>query len=403
VGCRATRHTQTFRRQAQGENGRVAAVIIPASLLELADQRSAEGEQNRSLHPDVFNALAESGMLRGWVAEEFGGRAVSVTEVLSEIEAVSVADGAAGWSVMIGNTTALNSHRLPTEWAEHIYRDPLGCTGGFGMPTATGTVVDGGLSVTGRWSWGSGTDHCTFIGGGVRIVDESGESARTPDGASTPFVYFEPDQIELLDTWHVVGLKGTASTDYSVTDAFVPSGRWTQLVGNESLIDTTLGRFPFFSALACGVAAVTIGLGVRAINEVIALGERKFAGSSTAMASRAPAQADLAMAIASVGQARSYLHEAANRVWDQIAEGGEAADAQRVELRIAAAAAAQRSVEAVDLCYHAVGGAAVFESSPLQRVFRDVHVAITHGMINPRIFEPMGRFHFGLPTNTQLF
>jgi len=378
-------------------------MIVSESILELADSRSGDSEDNRRLNPDVFEALAESGMLRGWVAEEFGGRAASIAEVLADIEAVSVADGAAGWSVMIANTTALNSHRLPTEWAEHIYRDPLGCTGGFGMPSAVGTVVDGGIRVTGRWSWGSGTNHCTFIGGGVRIVDDAGEPARTPDGASTPFVYFEPDQIELLDTWHVLGLKGTASTDYSATDAFVPAGRWTQLVGNEPLIDTTLGRFPFFSALACGVAAVMIGLGVRAIKEVQTLGPRTFAGSSTAMANRAPAQADLALAVANVGQARSYLHDAVTRVWDQIEEGGEAADEQRVELRIAAAAAAKRSVEAVDLCYHMVGGASVYESSPLQRVFRDAHVGITHGMINPRIMEPLGRFHFGLPTNTQLF
>lgn len=378
-------------------------MIVPGSVLAIADGRSVDGEKSRQLHPEVFLALAESGILRGWVAEEFGGRGAPVTEVLADIEAVSAADGAAGWSVMIGNTTALNSHRLSADWAEHIYGDPMGFTGGFGMPAAVGTVVDGGLRVTGRWSWGSGTNHCTFIGGGVRIVDEAGESATTPDGSSAPFVYFEPDQIELLDTWHVVGLKGTASTDYSATDAFVPAGRWTQLFGSEPVIDTTLGRFPFFSALACGVAAVTIGLGVRAIDEVIALGDRVFAGSSTPMANRAPAQADLAMAIANVGQARSYLHDAVRRVWDQIEEGGAAEDIQRVELRIAAAAAARRSVEAVDLCYHAAGGAAVFESSPLQRVFRDAHVAITHGMINPRILEPLGRFHFGLPTNTQLF
>ncbi len=378
-------------------------MIVSESILEMADAKAPDGEQHRRLNPEVFHALAESGMLRGWVAEEFGGRATSVLEVLADIEAVSVADGAAGWSVMIGNTTALNSHRLPSEWAEHIYRDPMGCTGGYGMPAAVGTVVDGDIRVTGRWSWGSGTNHCTFIGGGVRIVDEAGEPARTPDGSSAPFVYFEPDQIELLDTWHVMGLKGTASTDYSATDALVPAGRWTQLFGGGPLIDTTLGRFPFFSALACGVAAVTIGLGVRAIDEVIALGERQFSGSSTVMAKRAPAQADLAMAIANVGQARSYLHDAVTRVWDQIEEGGEAAEVQRVELRIAAAAAAKRSVEAVDLCYHAVGGASVYEASPLQRVFRDAHVAITHGMINPRILEPLGRFHFGLPTNTQLF
>ena len=74
-------------------------------------------------------------------------------------------------------------------------------------------------------------------------------------------------------------------------------------------------------------------------------------------------------------------------------------DEQRVALRLAASHAATAAVSAVDRCYAAAGGAAAYQSSPLQRVFRDVHVASQHAMVAPRVFEPLGRHRFGLPTD----
>lgn len=377
--------------------------MVEQTALQLARDRAAETEALGHLHPDVVGALTDAGMLRRWVAAEFGGEAASVTDVLQTIERTACADGAAGWCVMIANTTALTSHRVRSDWADTIYRDPAACTGGFGMPAGTATLVDGGLEVTGRWAWGSGTDHCTWIGGGVRVVDQAGESAVTADGAFAPFVFFDPNEVELLDTWHVSGLKGTASTDYAVTKSFVPEGRWANLLSESPAIDSPLGRFPFFGALGSGVAACLIGMADRAIEEIIALGEKRSTGSKKGLAERGTLQADLALAIANVRQAKAYLYATTDGIGERSLTGAPVSDDDRVELRLAATAAAQRSVEAVDLCYHAAGSAAVYETSPLQRVFRDAHVAITHGMVAPRTMEPLGRYLFGLPTNTSQF
>ena len=378
-------------------------MVIDQTALDVARDRAPESEVLGHLHDDVTSALTNAGMLRRWVAAEYGGEAASVTSVLQTIEDAARADGAAGWCVMIANTTALTSHRIRADWADTIYNDPTACTGGFGMPAGTGKLVDGGLEVTGQWAWGSGTDHCTWIGGGIRVVDQSGESTVTADGAFAPFVFFEPADVELLDTWHVSGLKGTASTDYAVTKAFVPEGRWANLLSGSPVIDSPLGRFPFFGALGAGVAACLIGLGERAIEEIIALSEKRSTGSKKGLAERATLQADLAKAVANVRQARSYLHSTTDAIWERSESGAPVSDDDRVEIRLAATAAAHRSVEAVDLCYHAAGSSAVYTTSPLQRVFRDAHVAITHGMVAPRTMEPLGRYLFGLPTNTSQF
>lgn len=366
---------------------------------EYAEQTEAQGR----LHPLVVQALTAEGLLRRWVGADYAGEAAPVTEVLRTIEAVSCADGAAGWCVMIANTTALSSHRIRPDWADKIYADPSACTGGYGMPAGTATVVDGGLLVTGRWAWGSGTDHCTWIGGGVRVLDAKGEPAATADGAVAPFVFFDLNDVELLDTWQVSGLKGTASTDYQVAQAFVPEGRWANLMSDTPVVDSPLGRFPFFGALAAGVAACMIGLGERAVEELIAIGEKKSTGSRKSLAERATSQADLGAAVTLVRQARSYLHATTDGIWERSQTGAPVSDDDRVELRLAATAAAQQCLRAVDLCYHAAGSSAVYLTSPLQRVFRDAHVAVTHGMIAPRTMEPLGRYLFGLPTNTGQF
>lgn len=365
----------------------------------VADEMATASENAGRLDPAVVTALTDAGAFRLWTPQAYGGAGATISDGINALAQIGRADGAASWCTMIANTTALAGYRVRPDWAEKIFADPSSCTGGFGMPAGRATVVDGGLRVTGEWAWGSGIDHCTWIGGGVVVVDAEGEPTTTADGSPAPFVFFDPADVELLDTWHVSGLKGTGSTHYSVHDAFVPEGRWAQLVGASPVVDGPAGSFSFFGALACGVTAVAIGLAQRAVEELINVGAKKPQSSSKSLSERAVVQSELATAQAAVGQARSYLLSVSDRAWDAIVTGGAVDDDLRVELRLAATAGMKRAVEAVDLCYTAAGGAAVYNTSALQRVFRDVHVASQHAMVAPRTLEPLGRFGFGLPTS----
>ena len=383
---------------------RAAAVLERLEPVAIeAGKRAGEIETARRLPPDLVDALIDTEVFRLWVPEDYGGIQTDVHTLLRAIELASYHDGATGWCVMIGATTALNAGRLPRHHAQTIYGDPRAVTGGFGRPAGEGRLTeDGGLVVTGRWQWGSGTDHCTWIGGGVRIVDEDGQPAALPDGNRAPFVYFRRDQVNLLDTWHSAGLRGTGSTDYIVNEAFVPEGRWASLVAPEPLIEAPLYRFSLLGALAVGVAAVSIGLAARAVDELVALGEKVPDASSRSLAERATVQAELAQADADVRSSRAFIDEVVARCWDSAVEGRIEDEDKRL-LRLAANNAVERSAAAVDRCYRAGGGTAVYHSSPLQRVFRDVHVATQHAMTAPRMMEPLGRMLFGLPTSTAQF
>ena len=69
---------------------------------------------------------------------------------------------------------------------------------------------------------------------------------------------------------------------------------------------------------------------------------------------------------------------------------------------VATTHATHACAEAVDRMYHLGGGTSVYRRSPLQRIFRDVHVATQHMMVSPGTLELTGRLFLGLETDTSM-
>lgn len=352
--------------------------------------RSAEIEEARTLPLDIVRDLSGAGLFKLFVPRRHGGGECSPADGLRVTEALAWYDGSTAWCQMIAMTTGVLGGFLPSEQAKAIYRPADAITGGFAAPVAAATSVDGGLSVTGRWQWGSGIRHCTTIGGGVRL--ERG----------TAFAFFDPIDVEVLDTWHVTGLKGTGSTDYQVDGAFVADGRWVRLNVDPPVEDGPLYRFSFFGLLAIGVSSVALGLARRSIDELVDLaGHKTPQGSSRPLADRAPVQADIGAAEATLRASRALLDEVIGDSWATVVSGDRPSDEQRRAVRLAATHAAQSSAAVVDRMYTAAGGAAIFADNPLQRLLRDVHVVTQHAITAPRTMELVGRMKLGLETDTR--
>ena len=367
----------------------------------VADRLAVETERLRRLPDELAAGLVTTGLPRALVPARYGGGDDDLPDVLDAIEALAYHDGSTAWCGMIAATTGVAASYLPAEWAERIYGDPEGITGGFAMPVGAARPADGGLIVTGRWQWGSGSHHCTWIGGGCWMTDEAGAPAARDDGLLTPYVFFERGEVEIHDTWHVSGLRGTGSNDFEVLDLFVPEGRWIDL-SRRAVVDTPLSRFPFFGGAAVAISAVSLGLARRAQDELVALasGKRPF-GSAKSLAERPTVQATVARAEAARRSAAALVRETVAEAWDDASAARPISGDLKRRLRLAATNAAWQSAAAVDLVYHAGGGSSIHETSPLQRIFRDVHVATQHGMVSDRLYEPVGRMALGLPTDAR--
>ena len=235
-------------------------------LAPQADARSGEISELRRLPDDLGEALIDTGVFRLWVAAEYGGIQATALDLYRAVEHAAYFEGSFAWVMMICGATSRLSGQLPHEHAQALFGSDRSVVAGFIGANGTATVVDGGLSVTGRWPWGSGGPLCTAIGGGARIVDSEGQPATLSDGATAPFVLLERPQFELADNWDTVGLRGSASGDYSCANAFVPNGRWLINLAAPGVIDDPLYRFAPTGSLAAGVASVAVGLARRAID-----------------------------------------------------------------------------------------------------------------------------------------
>lgn len=371
-------------------------------IASLARQFADETEQGRRLALPVVEALRGAGLFRMLVPRALGGGEASVAELVGAIEAVATGDGSAGWCLMIGATTGITAALLPPEGAAEIHGDPASITGGMLMPRGTAVPVDGGYRVTGRWSYGSGSSHATWLLGGVTVVDDQGQPQALPSGhPHLRMAFFPAGSYTIHDTWHVAGLRGTASNDYEVSDLFVPAHRTVGLGIDRPWAEGPLYAFPMYGLLALGVAAVGLGIARAAIDEIIQLAQVKTpTGSRRQLAERAAAQAGIAEAEALLQSSRAYLFASIEAAWTAAEHGRQLSVADRASLRLAATHAARSCTRAVDICYDLGGGSSIYETSPLQRHFRDIHTLTQHVMVGQPTYEVTGRVMLGLPVDT---
>lgn len=349
---------------------------------------AADAEAARQLPDDIVRAFADTGLVQMAVPAQYGGLESHALDLLAVMEEVSYADGSAGWVLMNYQTSALVSGLLPKEWGETIFAgEERAVPAGVLALTGTGRRVEGGVVVNGRWGFGSGCPGANWLLGAAVMEAEA-------DGDGPPDVLlpmFPREDVTIHDTWYTSGLCGSGSHDVSVTDAFVPEGRWVSL-REPPAVQTTLYRVPIISLFPPCVVAVSLGIARAALEHFEALATEKVpAQSSRPLAERATAQIDFARAEALVDSARGHVYEVTEALWDEVDAGAPASTETRRRARLASAHAAISCAEAVDLLYTAAGTSSIFSESPLQRHWRDIHTTTQHIQIAPTTYENMGR------------
>lgn len=374
------------------------ALALPL-LPELA-ARAAEMEEVRRLPADLAQKLTATGVFRMVTPKRFGGLELSPREIVEITEALAAANASAGWCAMIAATTALNAAYMAPEYAAEIYGDPLTITGGVFAPMGRAVVEGDHYRVSGRWQWGSGSANCSWLCGSCTLW-ENGEMKRLPTGApDTRMMVFPASDATLIDTWHVMGLKGTGSGDFEVKDIRVPKGRSVSLVTDKPRETGALYKFPAFGLLALGVTAVALGNARGALDAFRDLATvKKSQGSAKTLSERQTVQAEYARSEAAWRAARAYLYSEIDRVW-AIAQGEDEIPIQaRADLRLACTHMTRTGADICRSLYDLGGGAALFETSDLQRRFRDAHAITQHIVTAPATLELTGRILFGLQTD----
>ncbi len=360
--------------------------------------RADDFETARRMPSDFARKLADAGLYRLTLPKEIGGYELHPGNLVRVLEELARADGSVGWCVMIGVTNALLSAFLPENSMREIFSPRSVITGGAAAPSGTAIPAVGGFKVTGRWKWGSGSQNCHWLEAGAVVLDPEGQPRLRTDGQrEIRAVFFPASQVEIIDVWHTLGLRGTGSNDFRVEDLFVPEEHTVVMGMTRRTIDRPLYRMPFFALLAIGVCSVSLGIARRAIDELVTLANRKTpTWERDLLRDSVRVQMSVAQAEAALRSARAFLFEAIEAAWRK-AEAGEHIPLElHRDLRLAAVNAAWQSRHAVDLMYDQGGGSSIFSDHPLQRCIRDAHTVTQHVMVNPAMYESAGRLFLGI-------
>jgi alkylation response protein AidB-like acyl-CoA dehydrogenase len=237
-------------------------------LAEQIRAGSDEIERGRRIPPSIAAALKDAGVFGMAMPRAWGGPELDPLTQFRVIEALAMADGSVGWTVMIGCDGGYVTAFLDQDVARTMYPDLLVATGAAGTTTGQAIRVPGGYRVSGRFPFVSGCHHCEWLWLGCIVVENGAPRVNGNGVPETRQCLLRLSQCEILDTWHTTGLRGTGSNDVVVRDEFVEEER-TFSFQDPSLVRRLgpLYALPFmFTAKA---SAPALGIARRAIDTVI--------------------------------------------------------------------------------------------------------------------------------------
>ena len=352
-------------------------------------------ERQGRASPGLLGLLREAGLFRMWLPSEVGGTEIPVPEILRVYEQLARCDGSTAWITMIGSGTNYLLTALPPEVVHEVFAaDPDIATGGLLQPRGRATRVAGGYRVSGRWPFGSGCEHCSWMIGGALVMEGDVPALDDAQRPIARMFAFPSEAVEIHRTWSVSGLRGTGSHDYEVRDRFVPEEHAFALLGERSAFPFAHGRLPLMGSLAVTVAAVLLGMARAAVDALIE--QVASAGGGGAVVERPLLQERVAEAEALVRAARAFVFDVTHDAWTKAVAGDEVSPVDDLLLRLASSHAARACTKAAHLVFTAAGTAALYDASPIQRVHRDILAAQQHGVVAYYTYEELGRHLIGM-------
>lgn len=353
-----------------------AKLNIEPFLPEL-ERLGPAGREARRLDPRSVRALKESGFIRSLLPKREGGLEVTPQEFFATQLAIAEQDMATAWA---GGIIAVHAYQLALmdqKARDTVYAEgPDVCISSSYNPVgAKCEAVEGGVMVSGRWGWSSGTDHCTWclLGGVI-----PGEGYRT-------FLIPNSDYM-VEDTWYAMGLEGTGSNDIVIDEpVFVPDHMsHKQMDGfncmNEQ--DNPMYSIPWAQFFIRVVSTPAIG----AVKKAIKLFAETRSGASTDPTKDA-ADPDILRRVAEASQlvdeAETLLFRNFDVMMDTVKAGREIPMIDRVKYRYQAGLVIDRMIEAIDLLFNVAGGRSVYVGAEMQKLWHDIHIARAHVANNP--------------------
>lgn len=369
------------------------------SLVPLVASLGVEIDRERRLPASVLDALHEAQLFRLMLPRSLDGLETDPVTFFHVIETIATADASTAWCLSQAAGCATAAAYLDPVVARRVFGGPRAVLAWGPGPKAKAVAVEDGYRVTGTWAFASGGRHATWVGAQCPIFEADGRPRLDEEKLQVYRTMLIPaSEVEWTDIWNVVGLRGTASDQFALTDHFV---RHDHSITRDFLKECRepgpLYRMPALTCYELGFAGVALGIARASLDVFVDLARNKVPrGMRSPIRDNAVVQSGVAQAEVRVRAARAVLLQSAQQIWSEVSrtDGALTLD-HRMTLRMVSTHAIHTARDAVDFAYNAAGTTAIFESHPLERRFRDMHTVTQQLQGRLSHFETVGAYLLG--------
>lgn len=367
---------------------------------------AAGGEQiehDRCLTDAVLEVMHDARLFRMSLPASVNGECLDLPTIARVVQTVAMADASAAWCLGQAMGCGMSAAFLDEAPAKKVFGEPRACLAwGAGI---AGTARDDGANyvANGTWQFASGSYHATWLGAHCKVLDDAGKPHHKASGAIVDRTMLMPRaNVQMHDDWQVMGLRGTRSEGYTLSDELVAHAYSLDRDDpDECRDDATLYKFPTTAVYASVFSGVALGIAHASIDDLLDLARRKRArGAAVALKDSPVFQTQVAMLKARHGAAGAFQRETLARVWDDVSAGADLSVENRVAIRLASTHAIRECTEIVEQVYRMAGSDAIFRGRPFERRFRDMHAVSQQVQGRETNFETVGQHLLGHEVST---
>lgn len=364
-----------------------------AEMVPVLRERANACEESRQVPAETIADMQEAGFFKILQPKKWGGYELDPQDFY-DVQ-MTVAEGCMSTAWVLGVVAihnwqlALFDDRAPQDvWGD----DHTTLISSSYMPVGKVSWEGDDLRLSGQWGFSSGCDHCDWVFLGAMVPPKDGQAGGPPDMRT--FLLPRSDY-EIVDDWHVMGLKGTGSKTIVVDNALVPEYRTHKATDGFSCTspgnavnEAALYKIPFGQMFVRAVSTAAIGALQGAVGSFKESTAKRIGKNDGKMAGADPsAQMAVAQASSTVEELKLVLHKNFDRLMEAASgEGPELTIEERVKMRWDSAAVPQRCVDGVDPLFALGGGSAIYQGNALMRAFVDIHAGRAHTANNPDKF-----------------
>lgn len=354
-----------------------------------------EGEQTRSLPLSAVKELEAAGLLKMKAPKELGGFEAPPSVQFQVLGRLAEINTAAAWCTMVcNNGVGVLGAFLSPDGANEVFSDGhIPKVAGVAAPSGTAVPVSGGFHVSGTWKFASGIRHSEWL----QVV----AVAQTEQKEVVTFAVPSKDAT-IIDTWHVVGLRGTGSCDFSLENYFVPTKRsFIRRPDDPAAVRQRGGALfalPYLSFVTYEHAGVAFGLGRRALAMLHELTDPKT--GHPGLRGRGDVLAQIGKDSVRLAAAASWAMKVHDALIDDINAGGLPGQGGSTAAQASGCMVTEVAVDIVTALFRYSGARALYTPNEIERLFRDVNAAAEHIVSGNQIYLSQARLPFPLGAST---